>query len=237
MDKVKTLLFTMLGVIIAVAVIGILISVTKTDIDSQTQSKAESTVASSTSTDEAIENAESEESIEIEQAFLFMEMRYVGNNIEGSLVDCNGRRYQVTVEDPDRELTVKEFYEKALELYYNADSEQWLPKEDMGKLYQWILRTDDNFGFSISEESYDTDYFLYCIQDFGVPFLIEIYSEGASSDLPTNRYSIELYNYFMDINGTPERRLEIIPEDDNQSSAEENPESSVEDEFPPEGRL
>lgn len=211
MNKIKTMLFTMLGVIIAVAVIGILISAAKKDIDNQTHSQTDTSAVS----DDSSDNTDSEEDTEIEQIFLFMEMRYVGDTIEGSLVDRSGRRFKVKVDNPDGDLSEQEFYEKALEQYYDADEEQWLPQEDMKMLYKTILKTDDNFGFSISEESFDTTYYLYCIQDFGTPFFIEIYSEGSTSDLPTNKYSMELFNYFMDINGTPERKLDINTTDES----------------------
>ena len=157
MNKMKSMFFVLIGVIIAVAVMGIAFNLTKKDIGSQNDSQ--SSEQSSVSTEEITD--EEEEDIEIKQPFVFMEMNYKEDAVEGSLIDCFGQRYSVRLEGVDEEISPEEFYVQARSQYLNSDPEQLIPQSDIKKLYKKILYINSNFGYEISDEKSEDKYVLY----------------------------------------------------------------------------
>ena len=205
MNKMKSMFFVLIGVIIAVAVMGIAFNLTKKDIGSQNDSQ--SSEQSSVSTEEITD--EEEEDIEIKQPFVFMEMNYKEDAVEGSLIDCFGQRYSVRLEGVDEEISPEEFYVQARSQYLNSDPEQLIPQSDIKMLYKKILYINSNFGYEISDEKSDDEYALYCIRKIGTEEFIEVYYTGEYTELPTGKDIREIYNYFMDLNGQPGRKLSV----------------------------
>ena len=200
MDKMKQLLVTTAGVVVAVAVIGIAISGIKNDISHKAQEPSPE-ISSSESSVLSAPNAKI--NADITQNILLMEVYSDpsgGNILNGSLIDKYGRRHTFDFTPAETLLSTEECYNTALENYSDLPEEEFITDTDIREIYQNIQLVDPDCGYVTEFHTDETGtYTLYCVKDYGTLQFIKIYSEGSISDTPTNESAKNIYEYFINL--------------------------------------
>ncbi len=190
MNKMKQLIFIIIGFIVAALVIGGTLMSVKNDIKGQ----VENGTAKSSNSSQAVNS-----NIQNDIVFINVTTKYVGGKTSsGYILDKNGLRYNFNFSE-NGEMTPEQIFAEAEKLIKTTKGEFYLSSADMSILYDQICRIDTNAKFDEEKNKLeDNTITMYgVLYKDGKTSLIKIYSHGYLAEIPQDPIAQSIEQYFI----------------------------------------
>lgn len=190
MNKMKQLIFIIIGFIVAALVIGGTLMSVKNDIKGQ----VENGTAKSSNSSQVVNS-----NIQNDIVFINVTTKYVGGKTSsGYILDKNGLRYNFNFSE-NGEMTPEQIFAEAEKLIKTTKGEFYLSSADMSILYDQICRIDTNAKFDEEKNKLeDNTITMYgVLYKDGKTSLIKIYSHGYLAEIPQDPIAQSIEQYFI----------------------------------------
>ncbi len=191
MNKMKQLIFVIIGLMVAALVIGGTLMSVKSDIKNQVNNKSQSKTESiSVSTNDHIKH---------DITFISITDTYInGNRSKGYILDKNGKKYDFNFSQKGT-MTHEEVLEEAENLPKNTEGEFFTTPDDMAVIYDLCSTIDEKAGFDrkTDKNQTDTTSFYGVIYKDDKPVLVKIYSYGNINDVPHDPNAVSIKTFIM----------------------------------------
>ncbi len=189
MNKMKQLIFIIIGFIVAALVIGGTLMSVKNDIKNQVENKQknESSLSASSANND------------IKQDMVFISITDKYNMVRresGYIIDKNGYRYDFNFSEKG-EMTHEQVLAEVNKSFDTLEGEAFISTADMSVLYNLLYSVDEKskFDSETNESINDTTTLYGIIYKDESPSLVKIYSYGNTADNPQDLNSISIQKF------------------------------------------
>ena len=179
MNRMKQLIFVIIGLMIASLVIGLMLMSVRSDIKDQVENSSDENVKASSS--------DTNEYIEQDIVFVSITEKYImGRRCVGYIIDKNGNKRDYNFAEKGA-LTPDEVLSEAEKSFDTLKSSSYISETDINALYNLLYRVDKTakFDAETTNESEDNTTTVYgVVYDNGKASLVKIYSYGNNAETP-----------------------------------------------------
>ncbi len=192
MNKMKVLLFSTVGILIAAVVVVILLNVARSDIRTQVPNPQSSS---------AFEQSGNPE-VEIKDQLVLMEVFRNGGKIhdlKGAFVDKDGKRYPFDLAGTSLSISDDEVYAKAYAGFAKLEGSDFILPGNMKLIYSQLSQVNEKAAFNTAGEegrNGSTTVYALIYQDSETPRLMKIGTFGDQVEIPTDSSAESIYSFY-----------------------------------------